>query len=366
MTSQHTLRSTTLAILVLLCVVTSIGVVSAATSNGPLAVAVTDQTVTAGENATISFRIENTGSSTLTGTAVELSVPDDWTVVDHTTAGGTFKTADRAWLWLSLPAGETKRPSLTVQVPEDASGQATAQIRATDSANHSATEAVNIQVDDAAEDVADNSNPTAANGHDNSDDDSSNAAVNGGHTTARASDEYADDVSSNSGSTGASSSSNEERSSSYGASSATDGPADDAAEASVGAKSGSSAVNNSTHNASNAAVNATSDAANVSTSSDEVPTVGVEITAERRSNDGRRAVDVPAQFEPEHDPDNGKSNATTATNAQPRNSSADFSSDEQTNETGATGLNETAENGSAVTFVADAVVFAIEQLSGFF
>ena len=91
-------------------------------SSGPVVVSssLSSSTVTPGENLTASFEVENTGEDT--GVILDARLPDNWAVVDTSNDGGTYRSDTQSWLWQTVESGSTNSPSLTVSVPDDASG----------------------------------------------------------------------------------------------------------------------------------------------------------------------------------------------------------------------------------------------------
>lgn len=100
-----------------LCVTLSVGAVA----SEPATIATQgDATATAGETATISLNLTNTGSNS-ENYIVDVTIPTGWSVDTHTTDGGQWNSGDRQWLWQDIDAGGAVTPSITVSIPEDAS-----------------------------------------------------------------------------------------------------------------------------------------------------------------------------------------------------------------------------------------------------
>jgi len=74
-----------------------------------------------GTTVTISFTVNNTGDAT-SAYVLEGSLPDGWTVVNHSDDGGIWKSSESTWLWQSVAAGNSVGPSVTIQVPQNATG----------------------------------------------------------------------------------------------------------------------------------------------------------------------------------------------------------------------------------------------------
>lgn len=104
---------------------------AAAQSDGGISVEAEAGDVEAGENVTVSFSVENTGDSS-TGAVLDITeMPDDWAVQSHENSNGTWNDNEHKWVWLSIDAGATEEPSVTLSVPDDASGEYTVGATAT-------------------------------------------------------------------------------------------------------------------------------------------------------------------------------------------------------------------------------------------
>ena len=110
---------------------------AAAQSDGGLEVSAEGGEVDAGENVTVSFSVENTGEAT--GVVLNITeAPDGWSVVSQENANGTWNSNENKWIWLTVDADETVEPSVTMSVPDDASGEYT--VGATASTSDSSTD----------------------------------------------------------------------------------------------------------------------------------------------------------------------------------------------------------------------------------
>jgi len=81
-------------------------------------------TASPGETVTVTFDLDNAGS-TDRGYVLNATIPADWTVTATSDAGATWKANGTSWLWRVVDAGATVSPSVTVQIPENASGEYT-------------------------------------------------------------------------------------------------------------------------------------------------------------------------------------------------------------------------------------------------
>jgi len=102
--------------LLIVCVATGAAIAEPAnlSASGP-------ESGTAGETVTITFTLENTGENA-GSYIVDVSLPENWEVVERSDDGGTWKQSENKWLWQTIEAGATAEPSVTVQIPEDTSG----------------------------------------------------------------------------------------------------------------------------------------------------------------------------------------------------------------------------------------------------
>jgi len=111
---------------------------AAAQSDGGLELTASGGEADPGETVTVSFSVENTGSAT--GVVLNVTaMPDGWTVQAHENDGGTWNGNENKWVWLTVDSDETVEPSVTLAVPEDASGEHT--VAATASTSETATSA---------------------------------------------------------------------------------------------------------------------------------------------------------------------------------------------------------------------------------
>jgi PGF-CTERM protein len=75
-----------------------------------------------GETVTVEPTLTNTGSGA-SAYILDLSLPANWTVINRTNDGGTWKSADNSWLWQTVQPGDSVAPSVTVEVPDDAANR---------------------------------------------------------------------------------------------------------------------------------------------------------------------------------------------------------------------------------------------------
>lgn len=95
-----------------------------------------------GNNTTVTFTAANTGTSE-SGYILNVSAPNDWNITAQSADGGTWNSAESKWLWQTVNANESVRPSVTLHVPDNAS-ETNYSIRAT-LLSSDGTEAVTTQ-----------------------------------------------------------------------------------------------------------------------------------------------------------------------------------------------------------------------------
>lgn len=77
----------------------------------------------AGQNVTVRLMLLNRGNTTFDAPIVNVGqFPANWTVVNHTSDGGRYRDGSREWLWQYLGPEKKVRPTLTVSIPENATG----------------------------------------------------------------------------------------------------------------------------------------------------------------------------------------------------------------------------------------------------
>lgn len=76
-----------------------------------------------GDIVKVSFEVTNTGDSP-SAYILDLSLPDGYTVSEHTDDSGQWKSGESKWLWQTIEPGasQSKSPTLELKIPEGASG----------------------------------------------------------------------------------------------------------------------------------------------------------------------------------------------------------------------------------------------------
>ncbi|WP_254840908.1 NEW3 domain-containing protein [Natronomonas marina] len=82
------------------------------TADGP-------NTAEPGDQVTVDFTITNTGNND-SAYALDHTIPSDWTVVSTSDAGGTYSDGKSEWVFQTIQPGDSKEPSVTFQIPNDA------------------------------------------------------------------------------------------------------------------------------------------------------------------------------------------------------------------------------------------------------
>ena len=152
-----------------LCLALLVGAAAAA----PATVSIdAPSTVESGETVTVSLTLTNTGDSE-DFYLLNVSAPDSWSVVDHSDDGGEWQDADSQWIYLSVDAGTSVQPSVTLQVPNNADTSATVDVRAKNVSGVQATGSHSIGV---------RSDTTNSDGDDSSSSDESSSDSDDGST----------------------------------------------------------------------------------------------------------------------------------------------------------------------------------------
>lgn len=118
------------------------------TTTDPLSLSISTTSATPGENTTISFNVTNQNGTELSGVAIDIeSIPNNWSTVDRSDNDGTWQSDGMTWLWLSVPDGESRTPSITLHIPNDSQlKDYPIEANASDSEGHSAQANATISV----------------------------------------------------------------------------------------------------------------------------------------------------------------------------------------------------------------------------
>jgi PGF-CTERM protein len=100
----------------------------------------------AGGQTTISIRFANNGDEP-TGAIVDVTdIPDGWEITNHSDDGGTWNSDESKWLFQRVQDGGRVEPSVTLSIPDEASGEYEVAVQGTDGeTNVTATATVEIE-----------------------------------------------------------------------------------------------------------------------------------------------------------------------------------------------------------------------------
>lgn len=88
----------------------------------PIEIASTDTSTTPGSEVTVQLSMTNTGNETVYGPAVQIvDIPDNWNITSIEADGGTARVESGEVLYLSVGPNSTVNPSVTFDVPTNAS-----------------------------------------------------------------------------------------------------------------------------------------------------------------------------------------------------------------------------------------------------
>jgi len=121
---RHAVRLTVAATVVVAAVAMVAVAPATAQSADELSITISADDVDPGENLTASFAVENTGDEPFAVVIDVTELPDDWELQSHDDDGATWRS-DQKWLFQTVESGDSVEPSLTVAVPNDASGEYT-------------------------------------------------------------------------------------------------------------------------------------------------------------------------------------------------------------------------------------------------
>lgn len=90
------------------------------TVTSPLQLSGSDAETHPNESATVSFTVENTGSSAATAPALDITaIPTNWTISDHG-GDGTWSSSNRTFLYTTIDANSSVKSTVTLDVPAGA------------------------------------------------------------------------------------------------------------------------------------------------------------------------------------------------------------------------------------------------------
>lgn len=166
-------RTTTLALALValaVCGATTVG----ATSNH-LGIEAEASDAEAGGTTTVTITFSNNGDER-TGAIVDVtSMPDGWEIQNHSDDGGSWNDDESKWLFQGVQAGSSVEPSVTLSIPEDASGDHEIEVQgSTTDSDVSATATVSLGSED------DGDSGDGEDGDDSDEDDSGDEGTSAG------------------------------------------------------------------------------------------------------------------------------------------------------------------------------------------
>lgn len=124
----------------------AVGTAAATTTDGTeLSVQATDASAPDGGEVTVDITLTNEGDEGAVAPVVSVGeLPEGWEVVDNASEEGTYRSSTREWLWFTLAPEESVTASVTVEVPENATGVHEIPVTADDRDNHTAETVADI------------------------------------------------------------------------------------------------------------------------------------------------------------------------------------------------------------------------------
>jgi PGF-CTERM protein len=86
----------------------------------------------AGGTTTVTITFSNSGDEGTGGIVDVTEVPDGWEVTNRSDDGGNWNADESKWLFQRVEAGGSAEPTVTLSIPEDASGENEIEVRGTD------------------------------------------------------------------------------------------------------------------------------------------------------------------------------------------------------------------------------------------
>lgn len=142
------LTQTTTVTLALIALVIGGAATVGATSNH-LGIEAEASDAEAGGTTTVTITFSNNGDER-TGAIVDVtSMPDGWEIQNHTDDGGSWNDGESKWLFQGVQAGSSVEPSVTLSIPDDASGDHEIEVQgSTTDTDVSATATVSLESED--------------------------------------------------------------------------------------------------------------------------------------------------------------------------------------------------------------------------
>jgi len=100
----------------------------------------------AGGETTVTITFSNNGDEG-SGFIVDVTdMPDGWEIENHSDDGGNWNDDESKWLFQRVGAGDSVEPTVTISIPEDASGENEIEIEALDNEDNSATATATVDL----------------------------------------------------------------------------------------------------------------------------------------------------------------------------------------------------------------------------
>jgi hypothetical protein len=128
-----------------------------ATAPANATVSATGGSTAPGGTVTLSYTVENTGSSPA-GILLDVTdLPDDASTVEHVDDEGTFNANETKWVFPTIEAGQSKSVSITIRVPNDSEGayETAAEVRSVAGVQATTTATVTVAATEETENSSD-------------------------------------------------------------------------------------------------------------------------------------------------------------------------------------------------------------------
>lgn len=125
---MYTLTHTSVLALALVGLLIGAAATAGATSNH-LGIAAEASDAEAGDTTTISITFSNDGDEGTGAIVAVTGIPNGWEIENRSDDGGSWNSGESKWLFQRVEAGGSVAPSLTLSIPDDATGDHEIEIR---------------------------------------------------------------------------------------------------------------------------------------------------------------------------------------------------------------------------------------------